>query len=182
MVKEKTLVSILLVLSIGLLIVSAYLNYVHTQLKPGNLVCTYAPGITCDEVLVTPYAYIMGISDATFGLVGGIILTMLTLGRLLYLDQAFSRRLNWYIWAFALLGWGFSFWLTLLEFFVIFKLCPFCFTAFIISCNLLVASIMNIRLFGVDPVRDNRTRLRRSRAGIGTDDENTPVVRKFKGI
>lgn len=96
------------------LAISAYLTYTHyADVAP---ICTI--GRSCEKVQQSDYALILGVPVALLGLIGDLaILAAIWVRREIALYAAFGL---------ALVGVGFSVYLTYLELFVIHAICQWC--------------------------------------------------------
>jgi len=101
---------------------SAYLTYLKVQLCSQGLSCGFGG---CDVVNQSPYAEIAGIPVALLGFIFYAIVLALSL----FWYDAQGKGDRWLGWGLlALAGWGvlFSAYLTAIEIFVLYTICPFC--------------------------------------------------------
>jgi uncharacterized membrane protein len=112
--------------------VAAYLTW--AKLQGEGLICIGFRG--CDVVNNSPYAELLGIPVAAWGL--GAYLALALLGGLSWVDRASLRP--WTVtlsFALALGGWLFSMYLTAIEAFVLHAWCSWCVTSAILITLLL---------------------------------------------
>lgn len=123
-------IALLILAGIG---VSGYLTYVHyADIDP---VCAGGSG-GCHVVQASDYAELFGIPVATIGLVG-----YLGLAASLFVPGELGRALGM---ALALIGAGFSIYLTYLELFVIDAICQWCVASAVIM--ILLAVLTTVRM------------------------------------
>ncbi len=123
-------IAVLILLGIG---VAGYLTYVHyAGIDP---VCAGGSG-GCHVVQASDYADLLGIPVATIGLAGYI-----GLGASLFVPGEAGRALGM---ALALIGAGFSIYLTYLELFVIDAICQWCVASAVIM--VLLAVLTTVRM------------------------------------
>lgn len=116
---------------------SAYLTYLKVQLYNQGLSCGFGG---CDVVNQSPYAEIAGIPVALLGFI--FYAVVLALSLFWYDAQGkWDKRLGWVLLALA--GWGvlFSAYLTAIEIFVLYTICPFC-----LLSAAIVAAILGLML------------------------------------
>jgi uncharacterized membrane protein len=118
--------------------VAGYLTYVHYEgIAP---VCTSGG---CERVQASSYAEIGGIPVALLGLAGWVMI-----GISLWINGDVGRVLTFTL---ALIGFGFSIYLTYLEISVIDAICQWCLANAILMSGVFVASIVRLtRLEGPD--------------------------------
>lgn len=129
-------IALLILLGIG---VAGYLTYVHyADIDP---VCAGGSG-GCHIVQASDYAELLGIPVATLGLAG-----YLGLAASLFVPGEAGRALGM---ALALIGAGFSLYLTYLELYVIDAICQWCVASAVIM--VLLAILTTVRMArGPDP-------------------------------
>lgn len=139
------LVRVLLLAAAG---ISAYL--LSVSLRGGSAVGC-GPGSSCDAVLQSPWAYVLGIPVSALALVVDLALLLTTFGcgpR----STPKQRRGAWEIIVpCALLVFGAALWFTGLQAFVIHRFCPWCMTAH--TCGAVAAVLLFTRL----PLTEART-------------------------
>jgi uncharacterized membrane protein len=129
-----------IVLALLGLIDAAYLAYLKFQLL------THGPGCFfggCDEVNQSPYSMLLGVPVAIWG----FLVYAALLGLSLFWMRASGKRGLWLgRGVLALSAWGlvFSAYLTALELFVIYAICPFCVASAIVMTVLFVVSGMEV--------------------------------------
>jgi len=118
-------------------VVAAYLLRLHAAIagNPHRGLCTFNDTLSCDAVLASPYAEIVGIPVALIGLLGFGLIFGLAAWRLWW-RRSSPRFLSAVLALVAGAGLLFELGLTWVEVFVIRALCPYCLTAF----ALLIAS------------------------------------------
>lgn len=143
---EDTGLKILLALCIPGLILSAYLSYGHYRIREMTESGTVCPanteGWACNDVLLSEYSEILGVPVAVIGLIGIIMILVISLWRFLAMDMRSTRFHPLLLCVLTTGGLGVTSWLTYIEFFVIHKLCPYCFSVFIITILLEVVAII----------------------------------------
>ncbi len=121
--------------SVGM-VVALYLSYVEVTGNPA----TCGPVGDCNTVQQSPYAHLFGIVPiGVLGVVGYLGVISLWMLRTLGPDR-YSRSAALALWAFCLVGTGFSAYLTFLEPFVIGATCMWCLTSAVVMTILLLAS------------------------------------------
>lgn len=132
----RVAIALLILLGIG---VAGYLTYVHyADIDP---VCAGGSG-GCHIVQASDYAELLGIPVATLGLAG-----YLGLAASLFVPGEAGRALGM---ALALIGAGFSLYLTYLELYVIDAICQWCVASAVIM--VLLAILTTVRMArGPDP-------------------------------
>jgi len=150
---EDTGLKIILALCIPGLILSAYLSYGHyriRQISEGGSICPVnTEGWACNDVLLSKYSEIIGIPVAVIGLIGIIMILVMTLWRFLGMDMRSTRFHPLLLCVLMTGGLGVTSWLTYIELFVIHKICPYCFSVFIVTILLeLIAIIIYAPIMG----------------------------------
>jgi uncharacterized membrane protein len=129
---------VLAVLGIG---VAAYLVYVHyAHLKP---VCGIVHG--CETVQKSEYSKLAGIPVADLGLVGYVVI----LGSLLAPQTEMARMVGALT---ALVGFGFSMYLTYRELFTIDAICAWCVTSAVLMTLLAIITVWRVVVVPPAPV------------------------------
>ena len=133
---ERALRTAALVLALIGVAISTYLAITHSQ--DSAPVCV-AGGGGCEKVADSEYSELGGVDVAVFGIVGYVILAAAALipgdaGR-------FTGLLA------ALFGFGFSLYLTYLEFFVIDAICQWCVASAVVMTALLVIHVLIARRY-----------------------------------
>jgi uncharacterized membrane protein len=110
--------------------VAAYLLRLHLAIAgdPHRGFCTFTYTLSCDAVLASPYAEIVGLPVALLGLVGFAVLCGLAAWRL-WMPARSPRPLPTLLVLAAGAGLCFELRMTWIEVFVIQALCPYCLTA-----------------------------------------------------
>jgi uncharacterized membrane protein len=129
-VSSRALVAVLAVIGLA---VAAYLTYVHYEdLKP---ICAGGGG-SCEKVQNSSYAELAGIPVAVLGLIGyGVILASLWLpGDLGRVAGALT----------ALIGFGFSMYLTWVELFEIDAICQWCVASAVLMTALAIVTCWRV--------------------------------------
>ena len=129
---DRRLRRVAIVLALIGLGVSAYLTYIHYEgIKP---VCGL--GGDCEKVQTSEWAYLAGVPVALLGLIGYVVI----------LATLFSEREEALVAGalVALVGFGFSAYLTYRELFTIDAICPWCVASAVIVT--LLAILTTVRL------------------------------------
>jgi len=137
-VTERRLSGAIAVLSVLGLGVAGYLTYVHyAGLHP---VCVASGG--CETVQSSHYAKLAGVPVPVLGLIGyaAILGSLLVRGDIGRMATA----------GFAIVGFGFSLYLTYLELFVIKAICQWCVASAVLMTGLAILAV--IRLLRAQPV------------------------------
>jgi uncharacterized membrane protein len=131
-VSERRLVAVIAVLGVVGLGIAGYLTYVHyAGLHP---VCVASGG--CETVQSSSYAKLAGVPVPLLGLIGyaGILLSLLVRGDTGRLATA----------GLAIVGFGFSLYLTYLELFVIDAICQWCVGSAVVMTALAVLAVWRV--------------------------------------
>lgn len=132
MSERKLRIAIAVTSAIGIAI-SAYLTYIHyAEISP---ICTV--GGSCEKVQSSSYAMVIGLPVAVVGLGGDILILLSAL-----LRTQIARYAGFML---ALIGFGFTIYLTYLELFVIHAICQWCVAHAVVITALLVLTA--IRFF-----------------------------------
>ena len=130
---------VIAVLGIG---VAGYLTYIHyAGIDP---VCNIAHG--CIKVQTSAYAKLAGVPVALLGLIGYVSI----LGALLVRHEAARMAAA----LFALVGFGFSAYLTYRELFTIDAICQWCVASAILMTGLAIVTVWRLLLAEPEPPRD----------------------------
>jgi uncharacterized membrane protein len=133
-VSDRTLRTVGLVLTVLGIAVAGYLVYVHyADINP---VCNIAHG--CHKVQTSEYAKLAGIPVALLGLIGYVSI----LGALLVPGQGEAARMGAAL--FALVGFGFSMYLTYRELFTIDAICQWCVLSAILMTGLAIVTTWRV--------------------------------------
>ncbi|MCK5547435.1 MAG: vitamin K epoxide reductase family protein [Thermoplasmata archaeon] len=139
---ERTLLYLVIILSLVCIIIASYLVFLHYDLK-SQVVC---PVGDCNEVLKSEYAEFYGIPIALMGLVGFILIFAASLIRLMYPGERTERFIE-IIFLLSILGTAFGVYLTYLELFVIHAICIYCLVCFILM--LVILALVTVFFFEV---------------------------------
>lgn len=121
------------------LIVALYLSYV--EVVQVEAIC--GPVGECNIVQFSPYARLMGIPVAVLGMLSYIAIVILWIGAR-YLPDRFSARSMLGLFTLAIVGTGFSIYLTALELFVIRAVCAWCLSSAVVTTLILVLVIKSV--------------------------------------
>jgi uncharacterized membrane protein/thiol-disulfide isomerase/thioredoxin len=129
------------------MLVAAYLLRLHIKIagNPRRGLCTFTDTLSCDKVLASPYAEILGTPVALIGLLGFSLLLGLAAWRLLCPDRS-PRRLPAILALMAGVGLLFELGMTGVEVAVIQALCPYCLTALGLITVAFVAAVIGWRV------------------------------------
>ncbi len=133
-------------------LVSGYLSV--KRFTGGSLACTQ--WADCDLVNNSVYAKFYGVPVALIGLAGYLILMGLAMAAL-QTEGAFQRHLLALGFLLALGGFGFSVYLTYLEFFVIEAICIWCVISAILITLLAIVGGINLRRTAQEPLDTSPT-------------------------
>ncbi|MBI5398826.1 vitamin K epoxide reductase family protein [Candidatus Woesearchaeota archaeon] len=140
---------VILFLSIIGMITATYLTYNHFK-SDAESFCSISQTINCDIVNKSTYAELFGIPVAILGFLAYLALAVccLLLLKCAELEKLHrklgSRHIHWMIFFIALSGFGFSTWLSYVEWKIIMTWCPLCVLSYLLLAVILVLSIMNI--------------------------------------
>jgi len=154
---ERRALRLALALSLGGTGVAVYLVRLHTAIagNPKRGLCTFTDTISCDTVLASPYAAIGPIPVALIGLLGFALLAALAAWRLV----GERRTPRWLPAALALVagvGLLFELIMTLVEFFVIRAVCPYCLIALALIAGTFANATWAWRAAGAAPTKEDR--------------------------
>ena len=119
---------------------SVYLTVLKLQLMQQGLSCGFGG---CDFVNASPYSMLFGVPVALWGAVTYAVI----LGLALFLYDASGRLARWLAAAvLTIAAWGFAFsaYLTWIELFVLYAICPFCVVSAVIITLILALSIVSV--------------------------------------
>jgi uncharacterized membrane protein len=133
-------------LSLAGLFISAYL-YLYKLGRIGSLACGTGG---CETVQLSSWSRFAGIEVSFIGLLGYAALLVLSLMSLQLPERAWPVRMM--LWA-ALVGVGFTLYLTYLEVFVIHAICRWC-----IASGVIIVSIFAVSYLGQRSVRRQSSR------------------------
>ena len=133
-------------LSLAGLFISAYL-YLYKLGRIGSLACGTGG---CERVQLSSWSRFAGIEVSFIGLLGYAALLVLSLMSLQLPERAWPVRMM--LWA-ALVGVGFTLYLTYLEVFVIHAICRWC-----IASGVIILSIFAVSYLGQRSVRRQSSR------------------------
>ncbi len=136
---ERKLKRILIALSIVGLLDSLYLTWI--KFSDQEAICT---GVgACDVVNTSEYSLLLGIPIALFG-----ALAYLAIFVLLMLEKRYEwveENASLAIFGISLFGFLYSLYLTYIELFVIFAICPYCVISAIVITLILIISWLRLR-------------------------------------
>ena len=120
--------------------ISAYLWYAHAQ--SGAPLC--APGGGCYELEVSPYALLVGLPVACWGLL--TYSSILAMGFVkLWASPEAEMLLRLALFGLVLFGWLFSIYLQVLARFVLGAFCQWCFASALVMTALLVLVVIDLK-------------------------------------
>ncbi len=127
-------------LAVAGLLVAAYLTY--SGLSDSDALCR--PGGGCDRVRQSAYAEVLGVPVALIGVLGYLgILAVLLFEKSV---QFFTSQGPMIIFGLSLIGFLYSLYLTYLELFVLFAICPYCVASAVIMT--LIFALATYRVVG----------------------------------
>src|SRR5437867_2640262 len=97
----------------------------------GSLVKGCAVGSSCDIVLSSPWASLLGLPTSLWGMAAYATLAAI----------AFIKRIDWHwraSWIVAFFGWIYSAYLTAVSLTVLHAACPYCLTSFVLMSSIFV--------------------------------------------
>ena len=131
--EERTLKLIMFISFVGL-VDAIYLSYLHHLVSQGVGCPTQdLPGLDCGVVLASEQAKIFGIPVAWLGVVGFLMLIVLSLDRFLNMDLERTYYNKILLPVTGIIGVIFGSYLTYAEAFIIEEWCPFCVVAFLLT-------------------------------------------------
>lgn len=145
--EDRALKFIMLFSFIGL-IDALYLSYLHHLISQGAGCPTEnLPGLDCGKVLASDQAKLLGIPVAWLGVIGFLMLIVLSLDRYLNMDLERTYYNKIFLPITGVIGVIFGSYLTYAEAFIINEWCPFCVVAFILT---IAATYFSMTEYGVD--------------------------------
>ncbi|MBI4739256.1 vitamin K epoxide reductase family protein [Candidatus Woesearchaeota archaeon] len=139
----------ILFLSIIGMIAATYLTYNHYK-PDAESFCSLSKTINCDIVNKSPYAEIFGVPVAILGFLAylSLVACCLLLLRCANLEKLHrkltSRHVHWMIFFIAITSFGFSTWLTYVEWKILMTWCLLCVLSYLLLTLILLLSIANI--------------------------------------
>jgi len=139
--KKGVKYSVFMVLAILGVVLSSLLLY-YDYYPSDSIICNFGEGVSCEEVSRSDYSRIYNIPVAVFGILGYLVLFLLSLilvkrYKIKHLPLLRVKTLIFYL---TLVAFLFSLYLTYLELFVILGICPICiFSLCIITVMLFIA-------------------------------------------
>lgn len=127
-----------LILSMVGLGISLYLSYIY--MSGSRLLCEGLGG--CDVVAASSYSHVAGVPVPLFGVLGYSTIAGLTLARRGY--PQYDSILMLSVFGVALIGVLYSAFLTYLEFFVLYALCPWCIVSSLTMTAIFVVSTRDV--------------------------------------
>ena len=128
--EDKALKRIMFISFIGL-IDAIYLSYLHHLVSAGAGCPTQdLPGLDCGVVLASDQAKLLGVPVAWLGVIGFLMLIVLSLDRYLNMDLERTKYNKILLPITVIIGVIFGLYLTYAEAFIIHEWCPFCLIAF----------------------------------------------------
>tara|TARA_B100001559_G_scaffold203967_1_gene170839 strand:+ start:242 stop:736 length:495 start_codon:yes stop_codon:yes gene_type:complete len=128
--EDKALKWIMFISFIGL-IDAIYLSYLHHLVSAGAGCPTQdLPGLDCGVVLASDQAKLLGVPVAWLGVIGFLMLIVLSLDRYLNMDLERTKYNKILLPITGIIGVNFGLYLTYAEAFIIHEWCPFCLIAF----------------------------------------------------
>jgi uncharacterized membrane protein len=129
--KNKTIIIILLILSIIGLFASAYLTVLH--FIPTDSFCDLNATFSCSKINQSKYSSFLGIPVALLGLCGYLIFIIINLSLLFVKSlEKYKKQLSRLQLTLSVLALIFSLYLTYIEFAVLWTLCILCLTSQIV--------------------------------------------------
>ena len=148
--EDKALKRIMIISFIGL-VDAIYLSYLHHLVSAGGGCPTQdLPGLDCGVVLASDQAKLWGIPVAWLGVIGFLMLIILSLDRYLNMDLERTYYNKILLPITGIIGVIFGSYLTYAEAFIIHEWCPFCVIAFVLT---LTATFFCITEYG-DEVKE----------------------------
>lgn len=128
-VKETTVLRAFMILSLAGVAIAGYLTVNHYQLSDASF-CSISPTISCDIVNRSEYSEIFGVPVALIGTFGFLSIFILSYVRMFYPEKKYATKFPTYIFLLSIIGVAFASYLTYIEFFVIYVICPLCVASF----------------------------------------------------
>ena len=143
--EDKTLTRVIFISVLGL-IDAIYLSYLHHLVSTGGGCPTQdLPGLDCGVVLASDQAKLLGIPVAWLGVIGFLMLIILSLDRYLNMDLERTYYNKILLPITGIIGVIFGLYLTYAEAFIIHEWCPFCLIAFGLT---LAATFFAVKTYG----------------------------------
>ena len=143
--EDKTLTRVMFISVLGL-IDAIYLSYLHHLVSTGGGCPTQdLPGLDCGVVLASDQAKLLGIPVAWLGVIGFLMLIILSLDRYLNMDLERTYYNKILLPITGIIGVIFGLYLTYAEAFIIHEWCPFCLIAFGLT---LAATFFAVKTYG----------------------------------
>ena len=143
--EDKALTRIMFISFIGL-IDAIYLSYLHHLVSAGGGCPTQdLPGLDCGVVLASDQAKLFGIPVAWLGVIGFLMLIVLSLDRYLNMDLERTKYNKILLPITGIIGVIFGLYLTYAEAFIIHQWCPFCLIAFGLTLG---ATFFSLKTYG----------------------------------
>lgn len=130
---------ILSIVGIAFAAILTYDHYYESQLP----LCQPETWLDCGKVNKGEYSEVLGVPLAVIGLIGFVLILSLSVIRLVHWHRDYTKNFFLLVLLFVFLGSIISWYLTYLEFFVIYAICPYCFTSF-----LLITIVLGVQLYG----------------------------------
>lgn len=128
------------ILSFVGIIFAAFLTYDHFYPTQPPF-CTSDSWLDCGKVLHGPYDNIFGIPFAILGLIGFVMIFLFSVIRLAHWGRDYTKNFFLVVLFFAFFGAVVSWYLTYLELFVIYAICPYCLTCFVLITIILIVDL-----------------------------------------
>jgi uncharacterized membrane protein len=119
-------------------VVSSFLAYIY--LSGSRLLCDGVGG--CEYVANSSYSQVAGVPVPLFGMAGYSILILLSIGRMA--GSAYRQWLVLATFGAGLVGFLFSVFLTYIEFFVLYAVCPWCLASAAAITAIFVVSVRDL--------------------------------------
>ena len=143
--EDKALTRIIFISFLGL-IDAVYLSYLHHLVSAGGGCPTQdLPGLDCGVVLASDQAKLLGIPVAWLGVIGFLMLIILSLDRYLNMDLERTYYNKILLPITGIIGVVFGSYLTYAEAFIIHEWCPFCLIAFGLTLG---ATFFSLKTYG----------------------------------
>ncbi|MBI4021373.1 MAG: vitamin K epoxide reductase family protein [Candidatus Aenigmarchaeota archaeon] len=147
--RERRNLKIIAIISVVNILIAGYLLY--TKYSGAKSFCDFSPEISCDAVSQSPYAELPANSGIPVAGLGVIAFLLFLIPTLALLRQSGGFLFSRPVVHRLLLVWGifsllFYVYLTYLELYVIYALCPLCIVTFALTIVLLPFLADNVRL------------------------------------
>lgn len=116
---------------------------VHRQLHADaayTSFCNISSTVNCDVVLTSPWAYFLGHSVSSLGVLFYALMAVLALGVLFHPHARWRRRLGDGVLVLSTLGFTFSLYLAVIAFFVLRSVCLLCSALYVVALSNFVAA------------------------------------------